>query len=66
MDSTVPLGSQIQFVNVNDGFALQPDRGAVAFFGNYDSRLVQGNDYLLQTRDGGKTWTSVQAEMKGS
>lgn len=65
-DSTVPLGSQIQFVNANDGFALQPDRGAVAFFGNYDSRLVQGNDYLLQTLDGGKSWTPLQAAMKGS
>ena len=64
-NSPLPLGSQIQFVNANDGFAISPDRGAATFFGNYDSRLVQGNYYLFQTQDGGKTWTTVQAEMKG-
>ncbi|MDR3575874.1 MAG: hypothetical protein P4L50_18585 [Anaerolineaceae bacterium] len=64
-NSPVPLGSQVQFVNPSDGFAIAPDRGAASFFGNYDSRLVQGSYYLLQTRDGGKTWTSLQAEMKG-
>ena len=64
-NSPLPLGSQVQFVNANDGFAIPPDRGAASFFGNYDSRLVQGNYYLLQTQSGGKTWTAVQAEMKG-
>jgi photosystem II stability/assembly factor-like uncharacterized protein len=63
-NTPLPLGSQVQFVNTNDGFAILPDRGASTFFGNYDSRLVQGDYYLLQTHDGGKTWTAVQAEMR--
>jgi photosystem II stability/assembly factor-like uncharacterized protein len=63
-NTPLPLGSQVQFVNTNDGFAISPDRGANTFFGNYDSRLMQGDYYLLQTNDGGKTWTAVQAEMK--
>jgi photosystem II stability/assembly factor-like uncharacterized protein len=63
-NTPLPLGSQVQFVNANDGFAIPPDRGAATFFGNYDSRLVQGNYYFLQTHNGGKTWTAVQAEMK--
>ncbi len=64
-NTPLPLGSQLQFVNGNDGFAIAPDRGAAPFFGNFDSRLVQGNNYLLQTQDGGKTWSTIQAEMKG-
>ena len=63
--SPLPLASQLQFINANDGFAIAPERGALTFFGNYDARLTPGDYYLYQTQDGGKTWNSVQATMKG-
>lgn len=52
--SVLPLGSVIQFVDAQNGFASPPDARAQNFFSGYQT--AQNGNYLFETTDGGTTW----------
>lgn len=52
--SFLPLGSIVQFVDEQNGFASPPDVLGVNYLARFDT--AQTRDYLFVTSDGGSTW----------
>jgi hypothetical protein len=62
--SVLPLGSELQFVDEQTGFAYYPFR-MMDYYCDFDSRVVGAaqNPYLYVTNDGGRSWERVEPQV---
>jgi len=57
-DCPLPLGSELQYVDEQNGFAYYPV-GGIDFYKDFDRRVGQ-TTALYWTRDGGKSWITIE------
>lgn len=57
-DCPLPLGSELQFIDEQNGFAYYPSEVS-DFYKDFDQRVGQ-NPTLFSTNNGGKSWMSVE------
>ncbi len=61
MDCPLPLGSELQFVDENNGFAYYP-ADVIDFYKDFDQRVGQPAS-LYSTNDGGASWVKVEPQI---
>lgn len=60
-DCPLPLGSELQFVDEQNGFAYYPS-GVIDFYKDFDQRIGQPPS-LFSTNDGGRSWVIVEPQI---
>jgi photosystem II stability/assembly factor-like uncharacterized protein len=60
-DCPLPLGSELQFVDEQNGFAYYPS-GGIDFYKDFDRRVGQLPS-LFSTNDGGRSWVIVEPQI---
>jgi hypothetical protein len=63
-DCPLPLGSEMQFIDPQTGFAFHPI-SEFEFYRNFDQRVkaARNESVLYSTQDGGVTWSKVALQL---
>jgi photosystem II stability/assembly factor-like uncharacterized protein len=62
-NNLLPLGSDLQFVNEETGFAFEPS-AVSSYYQDYDSRVSAGiSPGIFYTDDGGRSWVKVEPQL---
>ncbi len=63
-DCLLPLGSKLQFLDGQTGFAFYP-LSDVEYYRYFDARLLEAvqNSFLFYTKDGGRSWAKVEPKI---